>query len=181
LNLVPDEQVLGLYVLYNHRSNKNELSGVTPTGYCGAANCTRNSFNLGLVGVGMRYFPSQKMFADASAMKSTGAPTVGKYNAIPLDVLVTSIRGLLGYRFGLAARSSLYAGIGVTGYSISQDASTNYVTPTVQVRLEYRAQSRMGISAAVGYDLQNKVASSLGDDWAVFNKFYIEPSVSFYF
>lgn len=180
LDLAPEVQSLGLYFLYNSRSNSNQAGVMRNTAGCGGATCTRNAFTLGLVGVGVRYSPVKKVYMDVSAMKSTGAPYVGKFQSMRIGVSATSIRGVLGYQAGAWGKLSLSAGIGAAGYSISRDASANYVTPVVHARLEYRAQARLGLSVAAGYDLKSKVASSV-DDWAELDKFYFEPAVSLFF
>lgn len=187
LNLVPDEQVLSVYFLYNFRHNSNDLAAVNVPNPPGTIACVPNSFNLGLMGMGIRYFPAQKVFLDFSGMKDSGAPTVGKEKGFAVDILVSSLRGLVGYKFKIGSKLNLYTGIGAAGYALSGDTSVNYITPTLQARMEYRLQSRIGISISAGYDLLAKVAdtpsysSAQFIKWARLSKLSFEPSVSLYF
>ena len=96
---------------------------------------------------------------------------------------------MMGYKARILAGLIIYTGLGVASISSSSErgslvgADVSYYTPTAQVRLEYRPQSRVGVSIAAGYDLQTKTATRLFKSIkaARLNKLSFEPSVSLYF
>ena len=200
LNLVPDEQALSIYFLYNFRNNANNVDEIKHGDSATMLYSDPPSFNLGMLGGGIRYFPSQKIFVDVSFGRngkqqvgdSTTVYLYGNYTfmySYYIDVL--SLRGLLGYKTQIGDRFNLYTGLGVASYEITGEdrwgnsgyADVNYYTPTIQARVEYRLQSRVGVSIAAGYDFTAKVGTNKYDGGKTvrLGKLSFEPSVSLYF
>ena len=197
LNLVPEREAIGIYLLYNYRHNSNSLPvrSVTPNTYT-ITNYPKG-FDLALPGGGIRYSPFNKFMVDLSLMgngaRSKAGHTTytwgGSTYSDNYNVAVMAYRALLYYANPLSRRFGYYLGAGATLYSIHGGASVDYLTPTFSARFEFRPQSRIGVSLGLGYDLTSKSADSLLDaineytrtDRARLSKLYVEPSVSVYF
>jgi TolB-like protein len=197
LNLVPEEQALSLYFLYNFRNNANDLAATTNNMPGHTVVSSPQSFNLAMAGGGIRYFPAKKLIFDLSVMGSGSkseagdiAHTSGASNwAESYSVGVFSYRGLLGLEFKPSLALRLSPAIGATMYSFSGGVATSYSTLTAQLRGEYRPQARFGVSMSVCYDFNAKAAIHQDDDSsdsypskrARLNRLSFEPALSFYF
>ena len=179
LSLVPIEQSLGIYFLYNMRFNSNSL----PSRNIGSGVLNPRSFSLGMIGGGMRYAPAAKVLVDVSYMRTAGAAAAansswdfqGKLDA---DV----IRARLEMKLNDSRRLSYYAGAGAALYTLHMEGKTTYYAPTVSFRGEFRPQARVGLSLSCNYDLNRKPALMQGSaKGALLNKFYLEPALSVYF
>lgn len=202
---VPEAQVLGVYLLYNYRHNGNELprsdytSGNIGTLYLAPIKDDPKAFSLGAVGAGIRYRPAQRLVVDLAYMETTAKVKAGSWQYLwgfPGDwypdvyyIKTRAYRALVNWKVKLSDGLAWYPGVGVTAYSISYSAHCKYLTPTLSSRLEYSIQSRIGVSFAAGYDLENRAArgrrSYLGgataSKRAILDKLYFEPSISIYF
>lgn len=198
LKLVPEEQVLSLYLLYNYRSNSNNLPDTTNTLSWGTVQSRPDSFTMGLAGGGIRYFPSKRVFADISVMGTGSKIKAGsELNTItPTDYWsetysfgLLSYRALLGWEMVSSRKFRLNSAVGASIHSFSGSVDSSYAAPTVQLRGEYRPQSRFGVSLSFCYDLTAKAAVHQDDDLSdsfpskrvELNQLSVEPSISFYF
>jgi hypothetical protein len=197
LNIVPEVQRLGFYLLYNYRHNANSLSSQ----YSNVGNTltlTPRAFDLGLFGGGVRYFPSSKIVVDLSGFGNGSKPIGGNLKIPPginmdYNVKVYAFRGLVNLKTRWTDRVTSYSGVGLTRYKIYAIDPVAYITPTVMFRLEYSPQPRIGISISGGYDLKTQSAKGSATTGLVdsdiygttekarLDKFYLEPSVSVYF
>jgi hypothetical protein len=189
LNLVPETQSLGLYFLYNFRHNTNDMPAQAYTNpFSGLTSTIQpKSFNVKMLGGGLRYFPASKLLVDVAYMGDGGGAKMD--NGILGGLKVTSVRALVGVRIKNVSNLSCYLGGGVTSYSLDWTAKTSYYTPTAFIRAEYRPQARIGISISGSYDFYSKPAKQ-DLSWAnppvtikngELNKFSIEPSLAIYF
>lgn len=176
LSLVPQEQALGIYFLYNLRFNRNRL----PSRSLGSGILNPKPFNLGMMGIGMRYSPAQKMLVDVAYMRTAGPATAassgwdfrGKLDA-------DAFRGRLEMKLHDARRYAYYAGAGATLYTMHMEGRTAYIAPSVSLRGEFRPQARIGLSLSCNYDLNRKPAIMQGAvEGALLDRFSIEPALS---
>ena len=197
LNLVPEREAIGIYLLYNYRHNSNSLPvrSVTPNTY--TITNYPEGFDLALPGGGIRYSPFNKFMVDLSLMGNGPRPKAGHATYTSggstysdnYNVAVMAYRALLYYANPVSRRFGYYLGAGATMYSIHGGANVDYLTPTFSARLEFRPQSRIGVSLGLGYDMTSKSADSLLDGYsessrtnrARLSTLYVEPSVSVYF
>lgn len=194
LNLVPEEQALGIYFLYNYRHNTNNLPVQNFNRPFGTVTVNPSPFTLALAGGGIRYLPTAKLMIDLGIMGNGDKTKAGaaQYSSGWSDnytITVLSYRGLLSLKTKISDKFVAYTGAGITTYTISGGAKVSYTTPTINARLEFKPQSRIGLSIAGGYDLKNKASTNKEDgvtDASTsrrvrLDKFYIEPTLSFYF
>lgn len=190
LSLAPEKQGLGIYFLYNTRSNSNNLPLQTfndPNS--GTISVDPKAFNLALIGGGLRYFPAPRVVVDVAYMGSGSSLSVAEANWGGTALRAQAIRALAGLKFKLGSKLAYYVSAGVASYSLDIDVRTTYLTPTAQFRLEFRPQSRVGVSLSGGYDFTNKSAQRNMHwtnppgvlEYARLNKFYLEPTISVYF
>ncbi len=188
LSLVPETQTLGLYFLYNMRSNSNDLPAQTFTDpYLGSQTVAPKSFSLGMIGGGIRYAPTAGTQVDLAYMGNGAGVYID--NGLFGHMQVTVLRGLFGLRLKKTKKFTCYAGGGASSYSLDWIAKTTYHTPTAFIRLEFLPQSRIGISISGSYDLYGQPAKQklgwlnppLTIKGGKLNKFSIEPTLSVYF
>lgn len=203
---VPEKQGIGIYFLYNWRYNPNNLSNQTlvdPTMPSHMNTAYPNAFPLGSIGVGIRYAPSKNLLIDISTSKAsyrnksgyvkiTAAPTAFDKN---YSLGASSYRGILSLKSKMAEQFFCYYGGGFTVYSLYSGGTTNYLTPTALLRVEYLIQKRAGLSVSAGYDFYSQPAKRgafvpngttsgqfIGSlKSAELGKFYLESSLSVYF
>lgn len=183
LNLVPEEQALGLYFLYNTRSNANDLPTRTLTVFNGTETIDPRSFTLRMIGAGIRYVPKEKFLADVAYMRTTEGAVAGNATWSSTGKLdVEALRAKVEYRLKRSSRLAYYAGAGAVLYTLHIDGKTMYYTPMLSLRAEYRPQSRIGLSLSANYDIASKTAKSWDIvEVARLNRFYLEPTLSVYF
>lgn len=200
--LVPQKQAIGIYFLYNYRNTvkAGDVSGTSTQIYTYKATAHTKQAQLGPIGVGMRYNPTEKLMFDVSFSQTTTSRTtqtveVSDSNGNPWRPLPTisnkqyasSLRALVGLtsRHG---RFAYFFGGGLSSMAIFGEDSgkVRYTTPTFLVRGGFHPQERIGIELSAGYDLTTKGAVKdefvLGKiNTARLRHFYLEPSFSFYF
>jgi len=204
---VPEKQGIGIYFFYNYRYNPNNLSDQTLVDTTMGPSYTNtvypNAFALGSMGIGVRYAPSENMLIDISTSKSSyrnksgymriaaSAPAIYKNYSLGSS----SYRGILSLKSKISERFLFYYGGGLTVYSLYGGGTTNYITPTALLRLEYLMQKRAGLSISAGYDFYSQPAKRgafvpdgttsghfIGSlKSAELGKFYVESSLSVYF
>lgn len=179
LNLVPEEQALGIYFLYNTRYNSNDL----PSQSLGSGTLVPKEFTLAMMGIGMKYAPTTKLLADVSYLRTTAdAVTANSWWDFQGKLAVDAIRARLEYRLNRSRRLMYYAGAGMTFYTMHMEGKTTYTSPMLSIRAEYRPQSRIGLSFSCNYDINNEPAIMQGSArGALLNKLSFEPSLSMYF
>jgi len=198
LNLVPDEQALGLYFFYSSRNNSNDLPDTSYSDPYNTVNVLPAAFNSGLAGGGIKYQPTARLVLDFSISGTTSKIKAGtwQYNSFGngwsrphnLSIAVVAYRALAALRLKVLDSLLFYPGLGATAYSITGSAKGNYLTPTIHARIEFLPQSRIGVSLAGGYDLSREAAyattpygSGPANKCARLNRFYLEPAFSLYF
>ncbi|OGR60261.1 MAG: hypothetical protein A2X36_10245 [Elusimicrobia bacterium GWA2_69_24] len=164
---VPEQQTIGLYLLYNYRRNGNDLASyqTTQSGACvGGSPCgasaTPRSFSLGLVGGGIRYAPLRSWILDLSVallaknvrFADTSSDAVFSGELTSGDVIL--LRGTVNRSFHMTPRFKGSLGAGLSTYKISTpsvDFKTT-VSPSIRAGFEYRPQPRVGAGFFLNYD-----------------------------
>jgi len=197
--LAPEVQRIGFYALFNWRHNPNNVptnSGSGPSAWVQGGN-SPDPFDIGLIGLGVRYCPFRRWVVDVAYMANSTLPRAGQrtqnYGASnetmneAYRIGAKAFRGLIGYRVNFFPNSAVYFSAGATNYKMVNHTGTNYVTPTTQIRLEFFPQQRLGISLTGNCDLVNKIATGYyrdeqrTADLARLSQFSVESSVSVYF
>lgn len=183
LNLVPEEQALGIYVSYNYRSNSNGVANYTE--YSQAF--TPKPFTTGFVGGGLTYKPEKTLLIDIGGSTlgnkaKFSNPTVHAFNNPRVDTIYASGN----YIYAISTRFFCRAGIGIQKLTFSfNGASKEKSTKStlfLKGGLEYRPQSRIGLGLNIKYDLTKITAiSKFGNKLFELNQLSFEPAVSVYF
>lgn len=167
LNLVPQEQTLGFYGVFNYRHNANDAPPFEQNAW-GQAVYTPRSFTSLMAGGGLLYRPHKHMQINAELTTSK----VGKDNYInkvyyypggyyvqkePLHMTTLSL--MTSYVDRLSGNWHYLAGVGLQYIvGVVSEAKEN-MPPTVFVKtgLEYKPQSRIGLGVNVKYELKRAV------------------------
>lgn len=194
--LAPQTQTIGIYFLGSYRV-MGDLPPTTRTysaGWVSYVTTEPENAKLVLPGIGLRYYPFEHFFVDASYINAGEPKRVGNrksdfaFYAGPYTAKFSLGRVLIGPRTRLGSAVYGYAGGGVTMVSVKGSGYASYTTPTFMAGVEFRPQQRIGITLSAGYDLKSETA--IGDLWGAgdqpFNivrlpHFYIEPSLALYF
>ncbi|HXS99253.1 MAG TPA: CsgG/HfaB family protein [Elusimicrobiota bacterium] len=200
LNLVPERQAIGLYLLYNYRSNQNSLSSYqsSVSGFP-TSTITPQSFETHMIGGGVRYFFFPQWMADASLATLTKSATFtsGNEGGLPPAKQLQSgelivFRGTVNwvrpfldrFRSILGAGAALYR---VNSLNTNADFGTT-VAPTLKAGIEYKPQARVGLGIFANYDFISKKGSDsnpgqIGGNHDVlqFGAFSLEPTIAVYF
>lgn len=192
-NLVPDKQALGIYLLYNHRSNPNTFAGFTITELGNPTSVYPKSFPLKMIGGGVRYFPFKDWMVDFSFAKTPSSQEIANTTRTDWRPAgsrnlnnMTMVRGVIHWvhSWGYNIRSML--GGGIVGYNSNAnnvDFATT-IAPQIRAGFEFKPQPRLGIGLFLNYDFQNGVGTDRGpngDAALKFNRFSVEPTFAFYF
>ena len=202
LALVPESQAIGLYILYDYRYSGNRLSGWQYTTPKETGNVAPNGFPLGMIGGGLRYFPSPRWAVDLSAAVLATNATVAsgdwKYTPDPSSPRTPSPREIQNGRTVLIRGNVNWVspdyhhihgivGAGLSAYRIAGAGlvAETFFAPGFRVGAEYRPQSRIGFGVLLNYDLLRKNAVDAMDpshpDVVKLQRFSIEPTIGVYF
>lgn len=177
LNLVPQEQTLGFYGIFNFRHNANDsptFSQITPSNVY-----TFNPHALisPMAGGGMLYRPHKHMQinADVSTTK------IGKYKYVLFTssytggggatnffwtqkraLEMTTVALMASYVDKLAGKWNYSAGAGVQYVfgSVEESKENPPLAPFVKVGMEYKPQSRIGFGLNIKYELKRAIFRS---------------------
>jgi hypothetical protein len=190
LVLVPESQRIGIYALFNWRHNPNSL----PMDSTADSKVYPRAFDIGMVGIGIRYAPSVRLLTDFGYMTNSTTPSAGRDETTlfasvseSYGVKAKAFRGLAAYRLELGRKIFFYPAVGATYYQVSGGLSASYLTPTAQIRAEYFLQERVGLSLSGTADMMSKGATGVSTYYkakrtmAELGKVYAETSISVYF
>jgi TolB-like protein len=163
LKLVPPQQSIGLYFLYNAALNiepSPPSSGIYGT-------TTPEDFDLRMYGFGLRYFPHQNIIFDAAFMKTAEEYGIGSDPLGGQAHLTKShaLRGSLGYTSFQSSKMSWQVGVGlqhydfkaVTGEGVELKESVLFT----KAGLEFRPQQRLGLGLNAYYNFETVEATFL--------------------
>jgi len=197
LNLVPEEQTLGIYIIYNHRSNSNKTPTVLePASGIGAPNATltRESvpFISNLAGGGLIYRPARNIQINGevtTAIKETKYSST-QYSAgftLESKLKMTTVSLMASYIARPLGRWGCWAGLGLQGIDITANSSVRKkenppIGLFIKSGFEFKLQSRIGLGVNLKYDLR-KVAMYSQYDNKVFelNPLSLESTITLYF
>ena len=195
LMLVPRREAIGLYILYNYRHNRNGLPQSQQTAFSsfGPVTASPHSFDLGMLGGGVRYFPVRQVLIDFNAAVVTSETETTTYSSPSLSGrgFIASggavIRATANYDRAIASKVSLIAGAGLTAFRLTVDRDSNAyssIVPAIRAGFEYRPQERVGLAAFANYDFVTKKELDAGTGEVAnfaLDGFSIEPTVAVYF
>ena len=174
LNLVPQEQTLGVYAVYNYRkrSNKNPAF-VESSGSSQITTTIPNKFSSPLVGGGLLYRPGRHMQINAECVTLIGGPryatvvTSSTYGSTMVfatrpDFKMTSISIMLSYVSGPWKNWGYLAGIGIQNINAAIDRGKGNLLSGGFVKLgaEFKPQSRIGLGVNLKYEMYRVIKRS---------------------
>lgn len=191
LALVPEQQAIGFYALYNWRHNSNDLPATTFTRFSSPQQTlTPKAFNSALIGAGLRYFPTKHLLVDLAGMLySGGVPATtgtGNQQSDYTRGEGWSLRGLLNWTDTFSQKLRWYVGVGITSYSFCcSSTSGGYISPLLRLGIENRPQARLGVGLFLNYEFvrKNIVVESSSPEAPVLrlDKLSLEPTIALYF
>ena len=186
LMLVPERQAIGLYLLYDYRHNSNTLSPISTQFYGTTA---PHSFDLQMIGGGIRYEPVKGVMLDGSLAATTGSEETNSLGGafsqgngqIESGSIVARLTG--NYVRPLYSRLTGIVGAGLSLFKLSLSHAGSYsaAAPVVRAGVEYRPQERLGLGLLANYDfVTKKQLGGAGTEFEL-SGFSIEPTVAVYF
>jgi len=175
LNLVPQEQTLGVYAVYNYRerSNKNPAFAESP-GPSQIITTIPNKFSSPLVGGGLLYRPGRHMQINAECLTLIGGPRYATvvssstpYGSTIIvatrpDFKMTSISVMVSYVSDLWRNLGYLAGIGIQDINAAIDRKKGNILSGGFVKLgaEFKPQSRIGLGVNLKYEMYRVIKRS---------------------
>lgn len=191
LSIVPEEQTLGIYAIYNYRKNQNIKATYTqpdqPDGVI-----TPRAFSSNLVGGGLLYRPAKHIQLNAEYTTSTGEvyATVTSTAPFPYNrsaaLKMSTVSFMASYVSRFWSRWGYLVGLGVQGINIGFDRIKIKENPPmglfVKSGIEFKPQSRIGLGVNLKYDLRKVEASSQYDNKVLkLNPLSFESTLTLYF
>lgn len=203
LTSIPKRQAIGLYFLYNYRHNRNNVAASAFNDnafFNGSGTLNPKSFDLSMLGLGVRYFPKQAIVVDVSGAMFINDPVVADHTItqgtsnVGLSsgkaVLTSgySVRVTAAWVHDLTLRSRTYLGGGMAMYRVNANSAIEpftSVTPTLKAGYEFKAQERLGLAIFINYDVLSTKGKSViflgGSDIIEIGKLSFEPTIALYF
>lgn len=189
LVLVPEQQAIGFYAVYNWRHNSNSLPAGTVTTSQGSQETqTPKAFNSALIGAGLRYFPAKHVLVDLAGMLYSGEPyatrgTGSQQRDHGSGEEGLSLRGLLNWTDDLTEAFRWYFGAGIISHTFGYGGGS-YLSPMIRLGVEGRPQARFGVGLFLNYEFARKdIIERNAPEVAArrLNRLSIEPTVALYF
>lgn len=196
LSPVPERQAIGIYFLYNYRSNPNRFSPYRLADGNGTGITTPESFRMSLAGGGIRYFPLAECMLDFSIAMLSNNPSVASlnyqtgYSAGNADARRLSQiflgRATLNWVHPLSMGFRSLLGAGIAVYKVFPDNIDfdTIIAPTLRAGIEYKPQARVGLALFANYDFLSRTGTDHRPphaDALQFSRWSIEPTVALYF
>jgi len=203
---IPDKQKIGFYFLHNYRHNSNNVGSQQ------AANVTipfaptfdgrldPQSFDLHLLGGGLRYYPMGRWLIDVSiAIQVNKAIAATSENPSVTAPGVVEMQSMQIIRANINWTTSQKRGFkGIVGAGLSSFRQTGgggsdfatTIAPMLRLGFEYQAQRRVAFGLFLNYEFINTTAKvsentiqGLPNKGPIvkFNKLSFEPTIAFYF
>lgn len=166
LNLVPQEQTLGIYGVFNYRHNANDAPRFTESQWGDVVNNPR-SFTSMMSGGGLLYRPHRNIQINAEVITNIGDSeyiTEVHYYSFPspsyfvekkkMKMTVASV--MASYVAPISARWHYLAGLGSQFFVSGVSEAKEDVPPGLfgKAGIEYRPQSRIGLGINLKYELK---------------------------
>lgn len=195
LNLVPQEQMLGIYGILNYRHNANEAPVFTETRWGQETHYPR-PFTSIMAGGGLLYRPHKSMQINAELVTNVGSdeyltivyyypgpPTSTYIEKKKLKMTAASLMG--SYVGQLSAKWHYLAGLGLQ-YMVSGVSEAREDVPPglfLKAGIEYKPQSRIGLGLNVKYEFKTvKFRSEYTDNLLMkMNPLSFETVLALYF
>lgn len=191
LNLVPEEQTLGIYGIYNYRKNQNiKATYVQPDQPDGVI--TPRAFSSNLVGGGLIYRPGKNIQLNAEYTTSTGEvyATVTSTSPFPYNrsaaLKMTTVSFMTSYVSRFWDNWGYWVGLGLQGINIGFNRIKIKENPPmglfVKSGIEFKPQSRIGLGVNLKYDLREVEAYSQYNNKVLkLNPLSLESTLTLYF
>lgn len=176
LNLVPQEQTLGFYGVFNYRHNQNKNPAFLEIDAWGGHNTLApKPFSSAMAGGGLLYRPSKHMQVSAELTTSnirkdgyiTMTSSFTSYGSTWIYVekpslKMTTISLMLGYVSELRGRWCYSASVGLQNIlaAVSQKKENPPIGVFVKTGIEFKPQSRIGFGINLKYDVNQTVFRS---------------------
>lgn len=176
LNLVPQEQTLGIYAVFNYRNNKNKKPTFVEIEPGNQTTFKPEAFSSAVAGGGLLYRPSRHIQVNAELMTSTigkdeyitrvSSFTSGSVYTEKQPLEMTTISLMVGYISELRHKWGYLVGIGLQNInaSVSQKKENPPTGIFIKTGIEFKPQSRIGIGLNLKYELTRTVFRSERSD-----------------
>lgn len=195
LNLVPQEQTLGIYGVYNYRYNSNDLPSFTENQW-GEVTNNPHSFAAKMLGGGLLYRPRRNIQINAEVITNIGgdkyikmvhyytSPSPGSF-VEEKTLKMTSVSLTASYVGQLSAKWHYLAGMGLQHLVSGVSEAREDIPPSVLAKagIEYKPQSRIGLGVNVKYEFKPVKFQSEYTDGRMMelNPLSFETVLAFYF
>lgn len=192
-----DKGSLAIYGFYFRATGVDKAGAFTrPAIFVGThtvvatSDVTPLDFDFGGAGIGVRYYPWNRIFVDISYMKPRSADVAQPINGFyPKSQLTDGrvVTVLAGKAYPMSPKTALRASAGATYYEMEFESviikpEMKTFAPIVQAAFEWRPQQRIGFSLAVNVALRKlEIATTTGESIAEISPISIQPSVSLNF
>jgi len=167
LNLVPQEQTLGIYGVFNYRHNANNLQTFTDAQWGGQVVNNPRAFTSTMAGGGLLYRPHRRIQINAEVVTNIGdgvyveqvyyysSPTPG-YFVEKRKIKLTVASLMTSYVAPLSAKWNYNAGLGVQFFVSGVSEAKEDVPPGLFAKagIEFRPQSRIGFGVNLKYEFK---------------------------
>lgn len=175
LNLVPHEQAIGIYGVFNYRHNDNDAPVFTESGPNNLYTFEPKSFTSLLAGGGLLYRPGRNLQINAEITTSklskesylvhtssyTGpGPITSWRDTRPLEMTTVSLMASYVNRFSARWHYLTGAGVQTILSAVAQKKANPPPIPFVKLGIEYKPQSRIGFGLNMKYELRRAVFRS---------------------
>lgn len=175
LNLVPQEQMLGLYGVFNWRHNANDTSLFTETGPTNLYTFEPKAFTSLIAGGGLLYRPKKNLQINAEITTSelsresylvhtssyTGPGNINSWaDTRPLEMTTVSL--MASYVDKYTGRWYYMAGAGMEYIlaAVMDKKENPPLIPFIKLGIEFKPQSRIGLGLNMKYELRRVVFHS---------------------
>lgn len=167
LNLVPQEQTLGIYGVFNYRHNANSLPTFTDSQWGGQVVNNPRAFTSMMAGGGLLYRPHRRIQVNAEVVTNIGdgdyieqvyyysSPSPG-YFVEKRSIKITVASLLTSYVAPLSAKWNYNAGLGLQFFVSGVSEAKEDVPPGLFAKagIEFRPQSRIGFGVNLKYEFK---------------------------
>lgn len=189
LNLVPEEQTLGIYAVYNYGRYANSGPEFFKTTPFGQETTIPRAFSTHLVGGGLLYRPGRHVQINTECVTAgfgngKYAKVVDPYGSYTSRFEMFAYAVILSYVSDFWKKLDYLAGVGVQAVNIPIDNKKGNPPAGLFIKagLEFKPQSRIGLGLNLNYELRKiSVYSNQNTKILELNPLSIESTLAFYF
>ena len=194
LNLVPQEQTLGIYAVMNYRYNNNSIPAFTETVGNVTTNFYPRSFSSVFAGGGLLYRPLKNLQINSEIISSQFGKesyvrkvecvgSVCSTQRAPLKMVSISLGAAYVLELGGNWRGNAGLGLQTIYTSVTPKKENPPAGLFVRTGVEYKPQSRVGFGLNLKYELNRVVVRSANTNYVLvkLNPFSTEFTMALYF